>query len=75
MKTLQRICSVLLAASSIAAATGCATHDRRDAAWDPRPESGLRLHDVTPNWEGAGSKVMMDRRCAPSVRWTVRGCD
>jgi hypothetical protein len=49
MKTLQRICTVLLAASSIAAATGCATHDRRDAAWDPR--APLTLLDVTPNWD------------------------
>lgn len=49
MQSLQRICSVLLAASSIAALTGCATHDRRDAAWDPKP--GRSLIDVLPNWE------------------------
>ena len=46
----QRICTVLLAASSIAAATGCATHDRRDAPWDPR--APYTLLDVVPNWDG-----------------------
>ena len=75
MLTLQRYCTVLLAASSLLAATGCATHDRRDRPWDPRPESGRALHDVLPNWERNGSREMMDRRCPPSVRWTVRGCE
>jgi hypothetical protein len=74
MQTLQRICSVLLVASSLLAATGCATHDRRDAPWDPKPGSGRTLHDVLPNWEGNGSKAMMDRRCPASQRWTVKGC-
>jgi len=51
MKTLQRICSVLLAASSLLAATGCAqlAKDPRDTVWDPRP--GYTLLDVVPNWE------------------------
>jgi hypothetical protein len=48
MKTLQRYCSVLLLASTVAAA-GCATHDRRDAPWDPR--APYTLLDVVPNWE------------------------
>jgi len=50
MKTLHSICSVLLAASTVLAVTGCATHDRRDAAWDPKP--GHSLLDVLPNWDG-----------------------
>jgi hypothetical protein len=75
MKTLQRCCTLLLIASTVLAATGCATHDPRDRPWDPKPGSGHRLHDVLPNWEHNGSKAMMDRRCPPSVRWTVRGCE
>jgi len=49
MKNLLRICTVLLAASSTAALTGCATHDRRDAPWDPR--APYTLLDVVPNWD------------------------
>ena len=47
MQTLQRYCSVLLLASSV---VGCATHDRRDAPWDPR--APYTLLDVVPNWDG-----------------------
>ena len=74
MLTLQRYCSVLLLASLVAA-TGCATHDRRDRPWDPPASGPHRLHDVLPNWDGNGSREMMDRRCPPSVRWTIRGCE
>jgi len=51
MKTLQRICSVLVLASTLAA-TGCASYeyrDPRDAPWDPRP--GQTLFDQMPNWQ------------------------
>jgi len=51
MKTLQRICSVLVLASTVAA-TGCAGYqprDPRDAPWDPRP--GQTLFDQMPNWQ------------------------
>jgi hypothetical protein len=50
MKIPHSICSVLLAASSLLAVTGCAVHDRRDAPWDPKP--GHSLLDVLPNWDG-----------------------
>jgi hypothetical protein len=53
MRTSQRICSVLLVASSIAA-TGCASHDRRDSAWDPQGHRALI--DQLPNWD---RKAMM----------------
>jgi hypothetical protein len=50
MKTLQRCCSVLLLISTVAAA-GCATHDRRDTAYDPRISEGRSLFDQMPNWQ------------------------
>ena len=50
MKTLQRICSVLLLCST-AAVTGCATHDRRDTAYDPKISQGHSLFDQMPNWQ------------------------
>jgi hypothetical protein len=51
MKTLHSICSVLLAASTVLAVTGCAQlgKDPRDAHWDPKPP--YTLLDVTPNWD------------------------
>ena len=54
MKTSQRICSVLLAASTVLAA-GCATRDPRDAPWDPRP--GQAIFEQLPAWRGAALKV------------------
>jgi hypothetical protein len=50
MKTLQRCCSVLLLISTVAAA-GCATHDRRDTAYDPKISQGQSLFDQMPNWQ------------------------
>jgi hypothetical protein len=50
MKTLQRCCTVLVAVSLLATA-GCATHDRRDTAYDPRINQGQSLFDQMPNWE------------------------
>ena len=52
MKTLLLTCSVLLACSSL---VGCATHDRRDTAWDPKP--GHSLIDVVDNWDGKAARV------------------
>ena len=62
MKNLHSICSVLLLASTVAA-TGCATHDRRDAAWDPRPETGRSLIDVLPNWDHPPCRTNQDPNC------------
>jgi len=50
MNTFQRCCSVLVLASTVLA-TGCATHDRRDTAYDPRINQGQTLFDQMPNWE------------------------
>ena len=46
MNAFRICCSVLLIASSV---VGCATHDRRDAPWDPPP--GQALFEVLPNWD------------------------
>ena len=66
MKTLQRICSVLLVCSSLAV-TGCATHDRRDTAYDPDLRRGQSLFDQMPNWEHAAQKICCGhlRSCGP----------
>jgi hypothetical protein len=50
MKTFQRICSVLVICSTVAA-TGCATHDRRDTHYDPKIVQGQSLFDQMPNWQ------------------------
>ena len=50
MNTFQRCCSVLVLASTVLAA-GCATHDRRDTAYDPDLRKGQTLFDQMPNWE------------------------
>lgn len=49
---------LLLSALLCANCVGCAVYTQRgDAAWDPKPESGHRLHDVLPNWDhGRGQK-------------------
>jgi hypothetical protein len=60
MNMLQRICSVLLAASL---AAGCATRDRRDAPWDPTPQSGRSLIDVLPNWDHKPCRPQTDTNC------------
>ena len=54
MKLLPKLLLLVLAASTLAL-QGCATRDPRDAPWDPRPESGVRLHDVLPNWDSSPS--------------------
>ena len=68
MRTLLRYCTLLLTASSLLAVTGCATHDRRDAPWDPRPESGRSLIDVLPNWDHQPCRPQTDSNCPRKVR-------
>ena len=51
MLMLQRCCILLVAASALLASTGCATHDRRDTAYDPKINQGQSLFDQMPNWE------------------------
>jgi outer membrane biogenesis lipoprotein LolB len=48
----------LLLAVVCAVLTGCALHDRRDAAWDP--QGGRQLIDQIPAWEGATLKQCGD---------------
>ena len=50
-----RLCALLALALLAVNTAGCATHDRRDAAWDPRP--GQTMFDQIPNWEGGAVRV------------------
>ena len=38
---------LLIVFAAVISTQGCATHDRRDAAWDPKP--GVNLFDQIPN--------------------------
>ena len=51
MLMFKRCCTVLVAASILLAATGCATHDRRDTSYDPKINQGQSLFDQMPNWQ------------------------
>ena len=51
MNAFRICCTVLVAASMLVAGTGCATHDRRDTAYDPKINQGQSLFDQMPNWE------------------------
>lgn len=52
---LMKLLPKLLLAALCASAAGCATHDRRDAAWDPKP--GQTMFDQIPNWDGGANRV------------------
>lgn len=56
-------CSVLLAASLLLTAAGCATHDRRDTAYDPKIVQGQTLFDQMPNWERRCLSRQGQNRC------------
>lgn len=43
--------TVLLIALAAVSSTGCATHDRRDTAYDPKISQGQSLFDQMPNWQ------------------------
>lgn len=59
---LRQLLIVCAAASTVSCAT--ATHDRRDAPWDPRP--GVNLFDQIPNEIAAGRRCCGHlRSCAP----------
>ena len=51
---------VLLLVFAAASTQGCATRDRRDAAWDPRP--GVNLFDQIPN------EISAHRRCCGHLK-------
>ena len=44
--TMQKTVLALLIAFAAVSTQGCATHDRRDAPWDPKP--GTNLFDQIP---------------------------
>ena len=46
---------LLIVFAAVISTQGCATHDRRDAAWDPKP--GVNLFDQIPN------EISAHRRC------------
>lgn len=50
-----RLLALLLLCASALCATGCATHDPRDAPWDPKP--GRVMFNQIPNWEGGANQV------------------
>jgi len=56
---------LLLVTLCCASATGCATWDRRDTAWDPKP--GQTLFDQIPNEDGGANRVCCGhlRQCKP----------
>jgi outer membrane protein assembly factor BamE (lipoprotein component of BamABCDE complex) len=52
MTTKAKSCAtVLLIALAAVSSTGCATHDRRDTAYDPKISQGQSLFDQMPNWQ------------------------
>ena len=58
-----RICCTVLALASLVLATGCATHDRRDTAYDPDLRKGQTLFDQMPNWEYRCQSRQGQNRC------------
>jgi hypothetical protein len=49
--------AILLIALAAVSSTGCATHDRRDTAYDPKLSKGQTLFDQMPNWDAAAEKI------------------
>ena len=59
MKTTKagKCATLLLIVLAAVSTTGCATHDRRDTAWDPKISQGKTLFDQMPNWDNAAEKI------------------
>ena len=59
MKTgkAKKSAAILLIVLAAVSSTGCATHDRRDTAWDPKISQGKTLFDQMPNWDDAAAKI------------------
>ena len=59
MKTgkAKKSAAILLIVLAALSSTGCATHDRRDTAWDPKMSQGQSLFDQMPNWDRAAEKI------------------
>ena len=51
MNAFRICCTVLVLASTVLAATGCSTWDRRDTYYDPKISQGQTLFDQMPNWQ------------------------
>ena len=58
--TMPKMLLALLIAFAAVSTVGCATYDRRDAAWDPKP--GVNLFDQIPN------EINASRRCCGHLR-------
>ena len=58
--TMQNMLLASLIVFAAVSTQGCATRDRRDAAWDPRP--GVNLFDQIPN------EISAHRRCCGHLR-------
>ena len=59
MKTgkAEKSAAILLIVLAAVSSTGCATHDRRDAPWDPDQSKAQTLFDQMPNWDDAAAKI------------------
>jgi hypothetical protein len=59
MKTgkAKKSAAILLIVLAAVSSTGCATHDRRDTAYDPKLSKGQTLFDQMPNWDNAAEKI------------------
>ncbi len=59
MKTgkAEKSAAILLIVLAAVSSTGCATHDRRDTAYDPKLSKGQTLFDQMPNWDDAAAKI------------------
>ena len=59
MKTgkAKKSAAILLIVLAAVSSTGCATHDRRDTAYDPKISQGKTLFDQMPNWDNAAEKI------------------
>ena len=63
--TMQKTVLALLIAFAAVSTQGCATHDRRDAPWDPKP--GTNLFDQIPD------EISASRRCCGHLRSCAPG--
>ena len=58
--TMHKTVLMLLLVFAAVSTQGCATHDRRDAPWDPKP--GVNLFDQIPN------EISASRRCCGHLK-------
>ena len=58
--TTHKTVLMLLIVFAAVSTQGCATHDRRDAPWDPKP--GVNLFDQIPN------EINASRRCCGHLK-------